>query len=102
MSGRREVRVSESFFHQLDAQLGSSRGPDGQPSATDYLLIELPTVVDRFASEFEELAEMVTGVGTARMLVTTGTLVPASVVYGLEVVGGAIELIGIELDRGRP
>ena len=66
------------------------------------MLIELPTVGERFASDFETLAEMVAGVGTARMLVTTGTLVPASVVYGLEVVGGAIELIGIELDLGRP
>lgn len=80
MSARREVRVSEEFFRQLDDQLGESRGPGGQPSATDYLVLELPAIVERFASGFEELAEMVEGVPAARLLVTTGVLVRASVV----------------------
>jgi hypothetical protein len=34
------------------------------------------------------------------MLVTTGVLVRASVVYGLEVADGGIELIGVMLDLG--
>jgi hypothetical protein len=100
LTGRREVRVSEDFFRQLDAQLGPTRGVHGEPSSTDYLTIELPAVVERFATDFDSLAEFVDGVPTARMLVTTGVLVRASVVYGLEVSDGGIELIGIMLDLG--
>lgn len=77
-----------------------TRGPDGEPSSTDYLTVERPAVVDRFASDFDSLAEFVAGVPAARMLVTTGVLVRASVVYGLEVADGGIELIGIMLDLG--
>jgi hypothetical protein len=100
LTGRREVRVSEDFFRQLDDQLGLTRGLHGEPSSTDYLIIELPAVVERFATNFDSLAEFVGGVPTARMLVTTGVLVRASVVYGLEVADGGIELIGIMLDLG--
>jgi hypothetical protein len=100
VSSRREVRVSEEFFCQLDEQLGEYRGRDGAPSATDYLVLELPAIVERFASGFEELAEMVEGVPAARMLVTTGVLVRASVVYGIETRDGVIELVGAEFDLG--
>jgi hypothetical protein len=100
VSRRREVRVSEDFFRQLDDQLGATRGPGGLPSSTDYLMLELPAIVERFATDFDSLAEFVAGVNAARRLVTTGVLVRASVVYGLEVADGGIELIGVMLDLG--
>jgi len=40
---RRTVRIDQQFFTELDAQLGEARGPNGEPSASDFLLIELPT-----------------------------------------------------------
>lgn len=80
--------MSEEFFRQLDNQLGTTRGPHGEPSSTDYLVIELPAVVERFTSDFDSLPEFVAGVPAARMLVTTGVLVSASVVYGIEVADG--------------
>jgi hypothetical protein len=36
---------TDAFFEQLDRQLGPNGGPDGQPSATDFLVIELPAAV---------------------------------------------------------
>jgi len=45
MTDRREVRVAESFFEDLDLQLGGERGPNGEPSATDFLVVDLPAVV---------------------------------------------------------
>lgn len=75
MSRRREVRVSEAFFNQLDVQLGPSRRPGGQPSATDYLVMELPAIVERFATEFDSPAEVIEDVPAPRMLITTGVLV---------------------------
>ena len=95
---RRVVRVSPAFFVQLDERLESARGEAGQPSATDFLVIDLPAIVERFATDFEGLPEFMEGVGVARVLVATGRLVRVVAVYGLLVADDSVELIGIELD----
>lgn len=79
---RRRVRVGEAFFAQLDGQLTPDRGPQGQPSSTD----------------FDALPEIVEGFGGARMLIARGLLVRAFAVYGLLMADDSIELIGVELD----
>lgn len=99
MSDRREVRVAESFFEELDTQLGAERGPRGEPSATDFVVIDLPRIVEEFAARFSGLPEAVDGVGAARMLIGTGALVKAYVVHGIETSAGIIELVGVELDH---
>jgi len=38
------------------------RGCNGEPSASDFIVLELPTIVDRFATDFEGLPEIVEGV----------------------------------------
>ncbi len=95
---RRIVRASPAFFVDLDRQLGPDRGPHGEPSATDFLVIELPAVVERFATDFETLPEAVEGVAEARMVIGTGRLVRAFAVYGLLMIDDSVELIGIEID----
>lgn len=55
MTRRRTVRVDPAFFDDLDRQLGSDRGPNGEPSSTDFIVIDLPTVVDEFAENFDTL-----------------------------------------------
>jgi hypothetical protein len=95
---RRIVRASPAFFVDLDRQLGPDRGPNGEPSATDFLVIELPAVVERFATEFEALPEAVEGVTEARMVIGIGRLVRAFAVYGLLMSDDSVELIGIEID----
>ena len=98
MSDRRVVRVSPSFFEQLDRQLGPDRSPTGAPSATDFLVVDLPEVIERFATAFGEMPEAVEGVPQARVLVNTGRTVRAFAVYGLLMDDGSVELIGVELD----
>ena len=95
---RRIVRASPAFFVDLDRQLGSDRGPHGEPSATDFLVIELPAVVERFATGFETLPEAVEGVAEARMVIGIGRVVRAFAVYGLLMSDDSVELIGIEID----
>ena len=99
MTGRRVVRVSPDFFDQLDGQLGAERGPAGEPSATDFVVADLPTIVERFAVHFDALPEAVEGVPDARVVVGTGEVVRAFVVYGLLLTDGAIELIGVDIDN---
>lgn len=98
MTTRRLVRATEAFFDHLDDQLGSERGSNGEPSATDFLVFDFPNVVEQFATNFDRLPEVVQGVSASRMLLTSGLLVRAMVVYGLLLDDESIDLIGIELD----
>jgi hypothetical protein len=79
---RRAVRAGPAFFEQLDTQLGAERGPHGEPSATDFLVVEVPAIVETFATRFEDLPEAVEGVPDARMVIGTGKLVRAFAVMG--------------------
>ena len=65
---------------------------------TDFLVIDLPAVVDLFATDFDTLPEIIEGLPAARMLIATGRLVTRFVVFGVESPDGSIDLIGIDLD----
>lgn len=96
---RRVVRVTSQFFADLDAQMPSERGGQGQPSTTDFVVLDLPAVVDRFATDFDSLPEAVTGLRRVRVLIASGRLVPAFAVYGLITDADDIELIAIDIER---
>lgn len=98
MTARRIVRVTDAFFEQLDRYLGSDRGDGGEPSATDFLVLELPAIVERFATGFDDLPEIVDGVAAGRMLITSGVLVRSVAVFGLETSSTTIDLIGITIE----
>lgn len=50
MAGQRlVVRVSRAVFDEIDRALGTERGPHGEPSANDFLTIDLLPIVDAFA-----------------------------------------------------
>lgn len=98
MTSRRVVRVDQSFFNELDAQLGPDRGPGGEPSSTDFLTFDLPTIVDEFAENFDQLRPAFDGRDDYRVLVSTGSLVAASVTVGQLLNDDTIVLFGIEID----
>ncbi len=103
MTSRRTVRVDQAFFDDLlDRQLGSDRGPNGEPSSTDFIVMDLPTVVEEFAESFDTLAMAYPGRHDYRVLVVGGTLIAAAVVVGQLVADDSIVLLGIELDLDWP
>jgi hypothetical protein len=77
LTDRRPVRATYGFFEDLDRQLGSERGPNGEPSTADFQTIELLRVVDRFAVQFDDLPELIPGRSDYRVLLTSGVLVRA-------------------------
>ena len=97
MTAQREVRVADSFFSQLDAQLGAERGPQGQPSRHDFLVLDLPAVIEVFATSFDELPCLVDDVRAARSAVGAGITVRTYAVHGLDVAGDVL-LLGIDLE----
>ncbi len=99
MTERRPVRVDPQFFVELDSQLGETRGDNGEPSSTDFLLIDLPSIADMFATSFDDLPAMYEGRKDYRYLVTTGTLVTAALIVGQLHADGSIILFGIEIDQ---
>ena len=98
VTGRRVVRVTAGFFDQLDTYFAAERGPNGEPSATDFLVLELPAIVERFATDFDALPEIVDGVSAGRMLITAGVLVQAIAVYGIATSETSVDLIGVTVE----
>lgn len=94
----RRVRATRSFFEDLDRQLGAERGPNGEPSANDFQLVELLRIVERFSEHFDDLPELIPGRADYRFLLTTGLLVRAVNVVGQLGEDGAVELVSLEID----
>lgn len=94
---RREVRVADQFFERLDELLPTRRTIDGLPSGTDFLLHDIPSVIDRLAEDFES-ATIPSGYdeGT-RVLVATGLLVTYFVVYATIIADGSVEVFYLDL-----
>jgi len=98
LTDRRIVRVDSQFFAELDEQLGHERGESGEPSSSDFLLIDLPPIAEEFAENFETLPPMYDGRSDYRYLVATGSLIAAALIVGQLMDDGAIALVSIELD----
>ncbi len=94
---RRPVRVAASFFDDLDAQLPRVRGPSGEPSTSDFQAHELLRIVDRIATGWDELPELIPGRSDYRILASAGLLVPLFSVVAQVAPDGAVELIELDL-----
>ncbi len=94
---RRSVRCDSSFFEELDLQLGEERGPNGEPSAADFLLVELPLIAEVCATRFEPLIQPIPGRPDYRSHLTTGVLVPRVLVTGHLAKDNAVTLLSIEV-----
>jgi hypothetical protein len=55
------VRATSDFFQDLDRQLPAGRGPNGEPSSYDFQAFELLRMVERFATRFHDLPELIPG-----------------------------------------
>ena len=76
----RQVRFTEQFFDRLDELLPTERSAVGAPSVTDFLLIDLPTVRDRLAADFERNT-LDTGDPGTRVFIGSGVLVSRFAIF---------------------
>lgn len=91
---RRRVRVDPNFFDRLDELLPAERGADGTPSTTDFLLHDLPAVIDLLAEDY--LNQTTPVVDDIRVLITAGVLVPYISIYTVLAHDEAVEVIYLE------
>ena len=99
MTARRIVRVTQQFFDRLDELLPADRGANAEPSATDFLLHELPTVIDRLAEDYERCTVATSDIGGVRAFISSGTLVTYFAVYTELTDDEAVVIFYFELDR---
>jgi hypothetical protein len=97
---RRAVRVTESFFDRLDELLPSDRTADGGPSATDFLLHDMPAIIDSLAFAFEASAHPVADREDLRVLIAVGALVGYVAVYAVLTPDDTVEIIYLEIEQG--
>jgi hypothetical protein len=98
VSGRRIVRVAPEFFTRLDELLPAKRQANGEPSATDFLLHELPRVIDRVALDVESSTFVVANDPAVRVFTSSGLLVAFLAVYLVVTFDGSIDILHLELD----
>lgn len=94
---RRPVRVTDEFYNDLDSYLGAGRGPNGEPSAIDFLRLELLPLIDIIAEQFDDLPKALPGHPEYRVLITNGRLIPYISIMGMLQSDGSVELIQLEL-----
>lgn len=101
MSARRQVRVAPSFFDRLDELLPAERSPTGVPSTADFLLHEVPPLIDLLALDYETATLAVKDVPEVRVLIATGVLVARLALYVVLADDDAIDIIYLEIDNER-
>jgi hypothetical protein len=77
----RAVRFHETFFDDLDDLLPPVGSADGEPSATDFLLHELPRLRDLLADDYESNTLEIDGWDDLRIPVQSGILVRNVALY---------------------
>jgi len=98
VTDRRLVRVSQTFFDRLDELLPEERSAEGFPSATDFLLHEIPAIIDRLAVAYEESTTPFVADSDIRVLITAGVFVDLMAVYAVIANDGSVEIIYLEID----
>ncbi len=93
----REVRFTEEFFDRLETLLPSERGSDGEPSVTDFLLLDLPTVRDDLAEDYEGRTLPTTDLDV-RVYVGAGVLFRGFAIFTL-LHDDAVDAFWINVDR---
>lgn len=98
----RLVRVAPGVFVHLDEVLGEDRGVDGRPSTTDFLVHDLPPLLDLLRSDYEGCTRPLVAGGVVRVLVSVGVLAPAVALYTVQSRDGSITVVGIDIDLAPP
>ena len=93
---RRRVIVLDSFFDYLEEVLPSERGPDGTPSITDFIVLDLMGVTDALAEDYEGTTNPVPGLPGYRIFITSGSTVSHLAVY-VRLSGQDVEVIDFEI-----
>lgn len=95
----RPVRFTDSFFDRLDTLLPDERSADGTPSATDFLVFDIPPLRDRLARNFEG-ETLPTVEPSIRVCIGGGVLVRHVALFAQLDADGSVGVVWLSLDMG--
>jgi len=78
---KERLRVASSFFDRLDELLPAERTGTGTPSTADFLLHELPPLMDALAEDHAGMTLAVEGLPQVRVMIASGVLAPRLALY---------------------
>jgi len=84
----------------LTRNSASTGDPNGEPSSSDFLLVDLPPIAEEFAERFDSLPQMYEQRSNYRYLVTTGRLASAALIVGQLSADDTIALVSVEIELG--
>jgi hypothetical protein len=100
MSTRREVRVRGEFFDELESKLGALKG-SGRipvPSPNNFLLHELPRIIDQLGDDYEGSTRPLEGHPLVRMWLGQGRFCTLIGVFATLGDDGAVEVLSVDLE----
>ena len=100
MSTRRDVRVTQDFFDRLDSKLKAYKdaGHIPVPSPTNFLLHELPRIINQLAEDYEGSTEPLSDDPFIRLWVDQGRYIALIGVYTTLADDGAVEVLSIDME----
>ena len=90
---RRLVRSTEDFWASLDLALPAGK----EPSWHAFAARDLPHIVERFATEWDELPPLIQGRTDYRLLIGAGRVVAFYAVEAQLAADGAVELVFVSV-----
>jgi hypothetical protein len=93
----RVIAKAAALEKELQQALPEHRSAAGRPSATDFLLFDLPRVRDQLASNFEGCTSLARPGGFVRVYIGSGAVVPYFVLYVVRVELGVLEVVDVEI-----
>ncbi len=94
------MRVDNRLFDDVDAAFDPERGSNGEPSASDFIRLDLFGIQEQVSERFDELPVEPTA-PAIRVLIVAGLMFRQAVVYAAEMPDGVVYLIGLEVDHSR-
>jgi len=84
--------MSQTFFDRIDELLPEGRCGEGSPSSADFLLRDMPAVIDRLGLAYESSTAALAEGFDVRVLVTDSTLVDFMSLYVTLADNGDVEI----------
>ncbi len=69
------------------------------PSRTDFLVFELPSIIDQLADDFEAVTSVASPGSSLRVYVSAGIMVGLLAVYA-RLVNEVVEVVWLSIDQG--
>ena len=92
---RSDVRATGPFLDEVDIYFPAERGPNGEPSATDFLNMVLPDLMEQIGEQFDTLPLEPTTPGIRTL--SLWTIFGPVTIYTTDTEDDVVHLVALEI-----